>query len=40
VRGRARLAARSGEVEVYVTEPSPEMDPDDLRTALNLLVDG
>jgi effector-binding domain-containing protein len=26
--------------EVYVTEPSPEMDPAELRTELNLMVDG
>jgi effector-binding domain-containing protein len=25
--------------EVYVTEPSPDMDPDELRTELNAPVD-
>ena len=34
------LTPGAGMWEVYLTEPSPEMDPDDLRTELNLPVIG
>ena len=33
------LTPRSMRWEVYVTEPSPDMDPDELRTELNAPVD-